>query len=64
MKSKKLDKMLVFKKETVINLNEGEMNRVKGGNTSVGPVIQCPSACATNMPTICGFSCQTMPCEN
>jgi len=70
MKTNKLSKSLIFKKETVVNLNSNEMNAVQGGVGTIGVrcITQvescdtCPSCyetgvlygCTTSIPGICG----------
>ncbi len=46
MKTKKLEKKLLLSKETISNLNAGEMNRVLGGETL--DELTCISKCATD----------------
>lgn len=46
MKTKKIVKRLTLSKETVSNLNEGEMNRVLGGETV--DELTCVSKCITD----------------
>lgn len=61
MKSKKLNRKLVLRKQTIANVNRNEMNVLKGGVcTDLGTT--CPAVgCDTNtIRPSCGGSCDTM----
>jgi len=65
MKTKKLSKNLILRKETVVNLNNSEMSEIQGGATAglvckisnVFPSCEtCPSCYETAVLYTCGTS--------
>ncbi|HLP59476.1 MAG TPA: class I lanthipeptide [Candidatus Deferrimicrobium sp.] len=54
MKAKKLEKKLILNKQTISNLKDGEMNKLKGGVTlRTDCKTVCISDCFTCFVTIC-----------
>jgi hypothetical protein len=51
MKTKKFNKKLVFNKTTIVNLNNAEVNGIRGGSGTY-----CPGDCPTEDSAICQVS--------
>lgn len=58
MKTKNFQKKLVFKKATVTQLNDNDLNRVNGGDWTD---LSCVTICRTECVTGC-LQCDTMKC--
>ncbi len=54
MKTKKLNKKLTIKKETISNLDKAELDRVKGGAGVTFEYSECGTGHATLNPCLCG----------
>jgi hypothetical protein len=70
MKTKKFNKKLSLGKQTIANINNGEMNVIKGGRPSVVPLcntvddwtcVQTDITCATYCDTCNTFCPQSCP---
>lgn len=68
-------KKLVLRKETIVNLNNSEMNELKGGDLSTGVLLPCAESYAnctldnckqlghTEPPRCCAYGCcETIGC--
>ena len=54
MKHKSLNKRLILKRETIVNLNERAMDGMLGGyNDTVRSCISCPICHPSDFPTEC-----------
>lgn len=60
MKTKKLNKKLALNKNTVADLNSGNMNKAQGGDgpTSVGVLCENTCLCPTTHGVICHDTCE------
>ena len=63
MKPKKIARKLSLKKETISNLNNGQMNGVRGG---LPPSVTCTEVCSKVTWCTCFGTCDTSPivCTN
>lgn len=61
MKSKKLGKKLALNKETIINLNNKAIGKVRGGNKTGVTCVFCPTIEWTCVETNCDTCYHTCP---
>jgi natural product precursor len=59
MSPKQFSRKLILNKKTIANLNNGEMNNVKGGTVPTSGITKCTVYLPCNYPTYYPDSCGT-----
>jgi DNA-binding Xre family transcriptional regulator len=64
MKPKKLSKKLTLGKRTIANMNDGEMNRIRGGSIPyvTCPILTCGGCTLPSLCPTCYTDCQQETC--